>query len=147
MTSDPRTRQQVTCTFATLGVGALTFNVKATTSSTECGTYANTVGATGDNTGAIADKSATVTCNKPNVTLAKTTSTPAINAGDVAKFQVTITNAGPGTATDVSVEDLLPAGPNWTADGALPSGCSLADVVVATARPVRRSPARSPRSP
>ncbi len=90
----------------------MTFNVKATTSSTECGTYSNTVGATGDNTGSITDKSATVTCRKPDVTLSKTTSTPAINAGDVAKFQVTITNAGPGTATDVAVEDLLPAGPD-----------------------------------
>ncbi len=63
---------------------------------------------------------------KPSVTLAKSTSTPAISAGDVAKFAVTVTNAGPGTAKNVVVSDLLPAGPTWTADGSLPAGCSLA---------------------
>jgi hypothetical protein len=29
------------------------------------------------------------------------------------------------------VSDLLPAGPTWTADGALPNGCTITDVVVA----------------
>ncbi len=121
------TRQKVTCTFATLGVTSITFNVKATTTASECGTYTNTVTGTVGNQGDLTPKSATVTCQKPTVTLAKSTSTATIDAGDVAKFAVTVTNAGPGTAKNVVVSDLLPAGPTWTADGSLPADCSLAE--------------------
>ena len=69
---------------------------------------------------------------QPNITLTKTTSTPTVNAGDVAKFAVKVQNTGDGPAQNVVVSDVLPAGPTWTADGALPAGCVIANVVVAS---------------
>jgi uncharacterized repeat protein (TIGR01451 family) len=75
-----------------------------------------------------------VTCTFSNVavaaSLAASTTTPAITAGEDAAFTVTFTNAGPGAARNVVIDDLLPAGLTWAPDGALPPGCTLADVVV-----------------
>jgi uncharacterized repeat protein (TIGR01451 family) len=67
----------------------------------------------------------------PNITLTKTTSTPTVDAGGVMRFSVKIENTGQGAAYNLVVSDLLPAGPTWTADGALPTGCVMTDVVVA----------------
>jgi uncharacterized repeat protein (TIGR01451 family)/fimbrial isopeptide formation D2 family protein len=39
-----------------------------------------------------------------------------VNAGDEIGFDITVTNSGNGTATDVHVVDDLPAGVTWTAD-------------------------------
>lgn len=66
----------------------------------------------------------------PRVTLAKTTSTATVHAGGVMRFAVKIENTGPGAANNLTVTDLLPAGPTWTADGAMPTGCVIADVIV-----------------
>lgn len=67
---------------------------------------------------------------KPAVSIDKSTSTGTISAGDVAKFAVTVTNSGTDAAKNLVVEDLLPAGPTWSFDGAAPAGCAIADVTV-----------------
>lgn len=67
---------------------------------------------------------------KPAVSIDKSTTTGTINAGDVARFAVTVTNSGTAAATNVVVEDLLPGGPTWSFDGAVPAGCAVADVTV-----------------
>ena len=45
-----------------------------------------------------------------DLVLAKTVNNPTPNVGDTITFTVTLTNAGPVTATSVEVTDLLPAG-------------------------------------
>ena len=45
-----------------------------------------------------------------DLALAKTVNDPTPNVGDTITFTVTLTNAGPVTATSVEVSDLLPAG-------------------------------------
>ena len=45
-----------------------------------------------------------------DLVLAKTVNNPTPNVGDTITFTVTLTNAGPVTATNVEVSDLLPAG-------------------------------------
>jgi len=122
--------QVLTCAYGDLAAGdSRSVTVKATTSYAACATYDNTAIASASNTADVSDD-ATITCRKPAVTIAKTTSTPAINGGDVARFSVTVKNTGPGTAKDVTVSDLLPAGPTWAADGALPAGCVIGDTNV-----------------
>jgi uncharacterized repeat protein (TIGR01451 family) len=47
---------------------------------------------------------------RADLVLAKTVNNPTPNVGDTITFTVTLTNAGPVTATNVEVSDLLPAG-------------------------------------
>ncbi len=54
--------------------------------------------------------SATVTPQQADLMLAKEVSDPSPNVGDVVTFTVTLSNAGPNTATGVTVSDPLPAG-------------------------------------
>jgi uncharacterized repeat protein (TIGR01451 family) len=49
----------------------------------------------------------------PGLGIAKTTSTPVINAGQTASYTVTVTNSGQGDATGVVITDTLPAGVTW----------------------------------
>jgi uncharacterized repeat protein (TIGR01451 family) len=63
--------------------------------------------------------SATETPQQANLALAKTVSNPTPNVGDTITFTVTLSNAGPSAATNVTVQDLLPAGLSFT--GATPS--------------------------
>ena len=50
----------------------------------------------------------------PGLGIAKTTSTPVINAGQTASYTVTVTNSGQGDATGVVITDTLPSGVTWT---------------------------------
>jgi uncharacterized repeat protein (TIGR01451 family) len=54
--------------------------------------------------------SATISPLQADLAVAKTVSNPTPNVGDTITYTVTLTNNGPGTATNVSVTDLLPAG-------------------------------------
>ena len=59
--------------------------------SASCGTYNNTATLTADNApGLTASASTTVNCG--NITLAKTTTTPVVNAGDDINYTVTVSN-------------------------------------------------------
>jgi len=122
--------QDLDCNYGDLAVSvSRSVTVSAATSFEACTVYDNTATASAANAPSDSDD-ASVACRKPSVSIEKLTSTPTINAGDVAKFSVKVSNGGPGTAKDVVVEDLLPAGPVWSFDGAAPAGCSIADVSV-----------------
>ena len=53
-----------------------------------------------------------VVVQAPDLEVVKSGNGP-LSAGETATFVITITNLGPGTARDVSVEDTLPDGPAW----------------------------------
>ena len=112
----------LTCDFDSVGVNQpIAIHVVGFTDQADCGTLLNTVtvsasnepeSATGNNS---AEAQVVVFC--PDVTVVKTADASPINAGETAGFTITITNIGPGTAYDVHVEDVLPAGVDWTIDG------------------------------
>jgi len=51
-------------------------------------------------------------CQAPDIHVEKTADATPITAGDTASFTITVTNDGPGTATDVTLTDTLP-GTGW----------------------------------
>jgi uncharacterized repeat protein (TIGR01451 family) len=53
---------------------------------------------------------ATVTPQQADLALTKTVSNPTPNVGDAVVFTITLTNHGPNDATNVKVDDVLPAG-------------------------------------
>jgi uncharacterized repeat protein (TIGR01451 family) len=54
--------------------------------------------------------SATITPQRADLGLTKTVNNPTPNVGDTVTFMLTLSNAGPDAATNVTVNDLLPAG-------------------------------------
>ncbi|MBR1194803.1 DUF11 domain-containing protein [Bradyrhizobium sp. AUGA SZCCT0240] len=67
-----------------------------------------------------------------DLAMTKTVSDPTPNVGDVVSFTVTLSNAGPDAATNVSVQDLLPAGLTFVSaapsQGTYASGSGIWDV-------------------
>ncbi|MDP9301156.1 MAG: DUF11 domain-containing protein, partial [Actinomycetota bacterium] len=61
---------------------------------------------------------------QPNISVTKVADAGTINAGDTARFTITVTNDGPGTANDVTLTDPLPAGINWSITPPV-TGCSI----------------------
>jgi len=61
---------------------------------------------------------------QPNISVTKTAYQGTINAGDTAAFTIVVTNNGPGTANNVTVNDPLPAGVAWSISPAV-TGCSI----------------------
>ena len=53
----------------------------------------------------------------PALTIVKTPDGGAVNAGEYASFTITVTNNGPGAATNVDIDDDLPEGPAGTNTG------------------------------
>ena len=91
------------------------------------GTYVNTASATGTGPGGSAPAgNDTATVNRIDAdlqtvkTLASGNSGPQV--GDVVAYNVTVTNAGPADATNVSLTDLLPAGLTATAGNGVVTG-------------------------
>ena len=58
----------------------------------------------------------TVVVQCPDISVQKTADAASVSAGDPIGFTITVTNAGPGAATDVTVTDTLPtrAGLCWS---------------------------------
>ena len=61
--------------------------------------------------------------NCPDLEVVKDGNGP-INGGEDAVFTITVTNHGPGDASDVTLEDQLPAG-TWTLGGADAAACEI----------------------
>ena len=76
-----------------------------------------------------------------DLSLSKTVSSSVPNVGDVVSFTIAVTNGGPDTATNVSVEDIVPAGysgiSNISSGGTLVgSTITWSGLTVTTATPV-----------
>jgi uncharacterized repeat protein (TIGR01451 family) len=54
-----------------------------------------------------------ITVENPDISVTKVADDATIDAGDQAGFTITVTNNGPGDASDVSLTDTLPSGINW----------------------------------
>jgi uncharacterized repeat protein (TIGR01451 family) len=104
------------CDIASLAVAAsFSVTVRALTDSGDCATLNNTAFADADNNSSVSDTgSLTVQC--PNLTISKTPDGGTVNAGDPISFTITVSNGGPGTATNVDIDDSLPAGFSWSED-------------------------------
>jgi uncharacterized repeat protein (TIGR01451 family) len=120
-------KQSLSCVSVSLAPGeSESVHVTSSTSYLSCTEYANTATLTGtsNHDGATASASTTVRC--PNLSITKTADAPAVDAGQNIGFTVTITNAGPGTATGVALDDPLPITPGlvWTIDSG-PESCQI----------------------
>ena len=81
----------------------------------------------------------------PDVTVLKTADDSPISAGDTAAFTIVVSNAGPGLAKAVTLNDPLPAGVAWSEDSAdcqIASNtlaCSFGDLGVGASRTIHVS--------
>ncbi|HEV8404167.1 MAG TPA: hypothetical protein VGQ31_14150, partial [Candidatus Limnocylindrales bacterium] len=111
-----------------LAAGAsLQVHITAHTSSTSCATYDNTASASSSNDGSDS-ASASTQVNCAAIGLTKVADQGTVSAGDTIGFVITATNSGAGSATGVTVTDVLPtqAGLSWSIDAAnSDAGCSI----------------------
>jgi uncharacterized repeat protein (TIGR01451 family) len=61
----------------------------------------------------------------PDISVAKTPDAGSINGGANAVFNITVTNNGPVTATNVTLSDTLPTGFTWTLGGTNAGSCGI----------------------
>ena len=125
----------LTCEFDTVAVSAtaVTINVVGTARRADCPGIRNPefgISAGNETTEAAGNNSTPavpIAVNCPVITVAKVGNGP-INAGDNAVYTITVTNNGPGTATDVRVSDTLPAGVQWAGGTPFPvPACGITD--------------------
>ncbi|GLC24098.1 hypothetical protein [Roseisolibacter agri] len=116
----------LTCNFGSLlAGGSASVHVISSTAFASCGTVSNKGRvATGNNGTDSASASVTVQC--PNVTLTKTADSTTVSAGSPIGFTITVSNAGPGVAKGVSLNDALPGGSgvSWSISPSV-SGCGI----------------------
>jgi uncharacterized repeat protein (TIGR01451 family) len=111
----------LSCDFGDLAEGtSVSVHISGTTDPADCGTLTNTATVSASNEAADGpdnnSATATVTVDCPDIEVVKTADEGTIDAGDTAAFTIVVTNNGPGTATDVTLSDPLPAGIAWTED-------------------------------
>jgi len=116
------------CNFGTVASGGTrTVTVTKTAVTADCANIHNdvTVGATNEPASVLGNNSASadiaVIC--ADVHVLKTADTGTISASETAAFTITVSNAGPGTAKNVTLTDNLPAGVTWSEDSA---SCTIA---------------------
>ncbi|MBA4170358.1 MAG: DUF11 domain-containing protein [Chloroflexi bacterium] len=111
-------QQTLTCTLDELDAEAsATILIGYTTSQDDCGVLDNDVAVAAgnepdENTENNSD-SASIVVQCPGLNLVKTADADPIDAGEEASFTITLWNAGPGDAFDVTLHDELPAGLAW----------------------------------
>jgi uncharacterized repeat protein (TIGR01451 family) len=115
-------QQTITCTLGELAPGeenARTVRIGYETSQDDCGVLENAVTVAGgnepsDKAGSDNADEASIIVECPGLNMLKTADADPIIAGETASYTITVWNAGPGTAFDVTIEDTIPAG--WTFD-------------------------------
>lgn len=101
--------QTLGCAFGDLAAGAsASVHVVSATTAATGGTLANTATASAANAAPVT-ASASVTVNRPALAVTKAADAGTVTAGGAVGFTVAVSNAGPGTATGVTLDDPLPA--------------------------------------
>ncbi|HVE99326.1 MAG TPA: choice-of-anchor P family protein [Mycobacteriales bacterium] len=121
--------QVLGCAFGDLAADeTATVSVASSTTRATGGTLDNTATATPTN-GAPDSDNARITVLQPRLTVVKTAADDAVSSGEAIAFTVEVSNAGPGTATGVTLSDLLPAadGVSWSISPAN-TACQIAGV-------------------
>ena len=126
----------LTCNFGTIAAGGTrTITLSRAVTIADCGTITNNVtvsttfnGINIDTDGSDNADQGTITVQCPNVSVTKVAEADPINAGDTARFTITVSNTGPGSATGVTLLDTLPlpGGLVWSIDSQTIGGCSIA---------------------
>lgn len=122
----------LTCSVGDLATDAsFSVHVTSTTAYASCGTFANVATLTSSNNPS-AQASAHTEVRCPALSIEKTADAATVDAGEQIGFTVTVSNAtadGTGTASDVALNDPLPAGDgvSWSIDPAYPGPgtCSI----------------------
>jgi uncharacterized repeat protein (TIGR01451 family) len=131
-------QQTLTCTMAEMGIGSAEILIGYTTSQADCPQVDNAVTVAAANERAADTENnadtASVIVECPGLNVAKrqvdaqgVPTTDPIDAGDTAYFEILVWNTGPGTASDVVVEDTLPLGVSWSIDA--PDGVDCASSI------------------
>lgn len=104
--------QTLSCTIASLASGThYTVHIASATQYASCSLYHNQASVTVANeNGGPFTGTADITVQCPGLQITKTTDTPLVSTGSDIHFAVTVSNSGPGTADNVTVDDPLPAG-------------------------------------
>ena len=132
-----RTTGTITCNAATLANGATaTFTLVTEVASGSTGTLTNTATASsatpdgnGGNSG-VTSSPVAIGPSSADLTITKTTPTTSIPAGGNVTYTITVGNAGPSTATNVVVNDTLPAGLQFVSATPSQGTCNAASPVV-----------------
>lgn len=114
--------QQVVCVVGDLPAGTTAGPMAYdATMPTELGVYTNSVVATADNeidpTNNEDEVNVEVESPESSVSVSKTADVTHVAPGGTIVYTITVTNAGPGSASDVVVTDQLPAGTTFVDDG------------------------------
>lgn len=116
----------LSCAWDTLAAGdSVSITVTGTTDPADCGLLENTASTAASNDDEVSDEG-DITVECPDIDITKVADDDVVSAGSDVGFTITVSNAGPGTAYDVTVSDDLPAGLEWVLDPAV-DGCAIAD--------------------
>ena len=109
----------LTCDFGDLGTGlSAEVHISSPTTAATCGVVTNAASASTTNDGGAESGDVTITVNCPNISVTKVADDQSVDAADQVGFTITVSNAGPGVATDVHLDDPLPTNPglDWSID-------------------------------
>lgn len=128
------TPQTLTCSFGDIAPAASkTVHVTSSTAFSSCKLYSNTAKAQATNH-ALVQASASTTVQCPSLTITKTPDPGGagytLHPGDSAKFTITVTNTGSGSANNVVIRDTLPVAPTpaWVSNKPVP--CPVTQISV-----------------
>ena len=107
---------------------SVTITVTGTTDAADCATLDNTAFADASNDDEVSDDG-DITVQCPDIDITKVADDESVSAGSDVGFTITVTNDGPGTAYDVTVEDELPEGLDWVVDPEV-DGCAITEGVL-----------------
>ena len=116
--------QVLECNFGDLGPAeGASVHVVSDTTKADCATYPNVADITSTNHPEL-NPSDSVTVECPGLNIAKVADKTPIDAGETASFSIVVWNTGPGTAFNVTIDDLLPGDLAWSEDS---DACEIVD--------------------
>jgi len=103
--------------------GTRTVHLTSPTTYASCGTLTNAASVVASGVDPV-DDATTITVQCPDLSVVKTPDGQTVNAGSPISFDVVVSNAGPATATGVTLSDPLPGGSgiDWSVAGGFPTG-------------------------